>query len=86
MVGLTGRVRLYSVAIRSGDIIPAKGSPVMLRRANSSLLPVVMEYLGGGEIKWRTNDGEPVLRVDQTRRICRDVILGLEYCAFYLCL
>ncbi|KAH9928363.1 kinase-like domain-containing protein [Fomitopsis serialis] len=34
---------------------------------------------GGGEIKWRTNDGEPVLRVDQTRRICRDVILGLEY-------
>lgn len=42
-----------------------------------------MEYLGGGEIKWRTNDGEPVLRVDQTRRICRDVILGLEYCTFY---
>ncbi|KZT67426.1 kinase-like protein, partial [Daedalea quercina L-15889] len=40
---------------------------------------MVMEYLGGGEIKWRTNDGEPVLRVDQTRRICRDVILGLEY-------
>lgn len=45
-----------------------------------------MEYLGGGEIKWRTNDGEPVLRVDQTRRICRDVILGLEYREFYPCL
>ncbi|GBE87959.1 kinase-like domain-containing protein [Sparassis latifolia] len=40
---------------------------------------MVMEYLGGGEIKWRTQGDEPVLRVDQTRRICRDVILGLEY-------
>ncbi|CCL98645.1 uncharacterized protein FIBRA_00647 [Fibroporia radiculosa] len=40
---------------------------------------MVMEYLGGGEIKWRTMGDEPVLRVDQTRRICRDVILGLEY-------
>ncbi|OBZ66315.1 Serine/threonine-protein kinase ssp1 [Grifola frondosa] len=40
---------------------------------------MVMEYLGGGEIKWRTANDEPVLRVEQTRRICRDVILGLEY-------
>ena len=39
-----------------------------------------MEYLGGGEIKWRTEADEPALRVSQTRRICRDVILGLEYC------
>ncbi|TBU62722.1 kinase-like domain-containing protein [Dichomitus squalens] len=40
---------------------------------------MVMEYLGGGEIKWRTANDNPLLRVDQTRRICRDVILGLEY-------
>ncbi|KAI0775152.1 kinase-like domain-containing protein [Trametes elegans] len=40
---------------------------------------MVMEYLGGGEIKWRTKSDNPLLRVDQTRRICRDVILGLEY-------
>ncbi|KAL1949542.1 hypothetical protein VTO73DRAFT_8423 [Trametes versicolor] len=40
---------------------------------------MVMEYLGGGEIKWRTPNDNPLLRVDQTRRICRDVILGLEY-------
>ncbi|EMD33852.1 hypothetical protein CERSUDRAFT_56057 [Gelatoporia subvermispora B] len=40
---------------------------------------MVMEYLGGGEIKWRNSRDEPTLRVDQTRRICRDVILGLEY-------
>lgn len=58
----------------------------MHRKANLPLLLPVMEYLGGGEIKWRTNDGEPVLRVDQTRRICRDVILGLEYREFYPCL
>jgi len=39
----------------------------------------VMEFLGGGEIKWRDSENNPVLRVDQSRRICRDVILGLEY-------
>jgi len=40
---------------------------------------LVMEYLSGGEIKWRNEQEKPVLRVDQCRRICRDVILGLEY-------
>jgi SNF1-activating kinase 1 len=38
-----------------------------------------MEYLGGGELKWKNSRDEPVLTVDQSRRICRDVILGLEY-------
>lgn len=41
-----------------------------------------MEYLGGGEIKWRDEHHQPILKVDQCRRICRDVILGLEYCAW----
>ena len=47
----------------------------------------VMEFLGGGEIKWRDADSNPVLRVDQSRRICRDVILGLEYraCSHFVC-
>ncbi|TFK49719.1 kinase-like protein [Heliocybe sulcata] len=40
---------------------------------------MVMEFLGGGEIKWRDRNGHPVLHVDQSRRIIRDVILGLEY-------
>lgn len=44
---------------------------------------LVMEYLGGGEIKWRDSSGEPILRVDQCRRITRDVVLGLEYCACF---
>ncbi|KAF8268470.1 kinase-like domain-containing protein [Lactarius quietus] len=43
---------------------------------------MVMEFLGGGEIKWRDANNNPVLRVDQSRRICRDVILGLEYLHF----
>ncbi|KAG8756581.1 hypothetical protein FRC14_002923 [Serendipita sp. 396] len=42
---------------------------------------LVMEYLEGGEIKWRSSDG-PILSLDQTRRIVRDVLLGLEYLHF----
>jgi hypothetical protein len=37
-----------------------------------------MEYLEGGEIKWRGHDG-PLLSLEQIRRIIRDVLLGLEY-------
>lgn len=40
---------------------------------------LVMEYMGGGEVKWRDDHARPCLRVDQTRRICRDVVLGLLY-------
>ena len=38
-----------------------------------------MEYLGGGEVKWRDNQNRPVLTVSQTRRILRDAVLGLQY-------
>lgn len=37
-----------------------------------------MEYLEGGEIKWRGPE-KPLLTLGQTRRIVRDVLLGLEY-------
>ncbi|KAJ3491083.1 hypothetical protein NLJ89_g11371 [Agrocybe chaxingu] len=40
---------------------------------------MVMEYLGGGEVKWRDNHNNPVLTISQTRRIIRDAVLGLEY-------
>ncbi|KAF8910538.1 kinase-like domain-containing protein [Gymnopilus junonius] len=40
---------------------------------------MVMEYLGGGEVKWRDDNNRPVLTVAQTRRILRDAVLGLEY-------
>ncbi|KAL1667407.1 kinase-like domain-containing protein [Schizophyllum commune] len=39
---------------------------------------MVMEYCAGGEVTWTSND-QPILTVDQTRRIIRDAILGLEY-------
>lgn len=43
------------------------------------LTPVVMEYLGGGEIKWHDGNYRPVLTLVQSRRILRDTVLGLEY-------
>lgn len=38
-----------------------------------------MEYLAGGEVKWRDDRNQPILSVEQTRRIIRDAVLGLEY-------
>ncbi|KAL0067764.1 hypothetical protein AAF712_005204 [Marasmius tenuissimus] len=40
---------------------------------------MVMEYLGGGEIHYTNGNNQPILTVEQTRRIMRDAILGLEY-------
>ncbi|KAG5644172.1 hypothetical protein DXG03_009013 [Asterophora parasitica] len=40
---------------------------------------MVMEYLAGGEVKWKNENDEPILTVGQTRRIIRDAVLGLEY-------
>lgn len=44
-----------------------------------------MEHLGGGEIKWRTTGDQPILTVNQTRRMFRDAILGLEYRKSFPC-
>lgn len=32
----------------------------------------------GGQIEW-SRDDEPTMKVEQTRRVFRDVVLGLEY-------
>lgn len=40
---------------------------------------MVMEYLDGGEVNWRNSNDEPILKVEQSRRIIRDAVLGLEY-------
>ncbi|KAG5350246.1 hypothetical protein C0989_011950 [Termitomyces sp. Mn162] len=40
---------------------------------------MVMEYLAGGEVKWTNAQNQPILSYDQTRRIIRDAVLGLEY-------
>lgn len=43
-----------------------------------------MEYLGGGEVKWRNEADQPILTLEQSRRIFRDAILGLEYRMFFI--
>ncbi|PPQ79938.1 hypothetical protein CVT25_003010 [Psilocybe cyanescens] len=40
---------------------------------------IVMEYLSGGPVEWCDNESRPILKLQQTRRIMRDTILGLEY-------
>ncbi|PFH51565.1 hypothetical protein AMATHDRAFT_142422 [Amanita thiersii Skay4041] len=40
---------------------------------------LIMEYLAGGPIEWTNGEQEPILLVDQTRRVMRDVIVGLDY-------
>jgi serine/threonine protein kinase len=40
---------------------------------------LIMEFCGGGEVKWRTSDYKPKLSLLQTRHILRDISLGLEY-------
>ncbi|KAG8919414.1 hypothetical protein FRC00_011356, partial [Tulasnella sp. 408] len=42
---------------------------------------LILEYLEGGELKWRSPPPTeaPLLEVEQTRQIFRQVILGLEY-------
>ncbi|KAF7329216.1 Other/CAMKK/ELM protein kinase [Mycena kentingensis (nom. inval.)] len=41
---------------------------------------LVLEYMEGGELQWRERDSDtPYLNLDQTRRVMRDVVLGIEY-------
>jgi len=45
-----------------------------------------MEYLEGGEVNWRNGEDNPILTVEQTRRIIRDAVLGLEYRTYFTAL
>lgn len=45
----------------------------------SSKLFMVLEYCDKGEIRWKDEEGQPLLTVAETRRIFRDTLLGLEY-------
>ncbi|KAG8936074.1 hypothetical protein FRC02_004699 [Tulasnella sp. 418] len=42
---------------------------------------LILEYMEGGDVKWQASppDYTPLLEVEETRRIFRDTILGLEY-------
>ena len=41
-----------------------------------------MEYLSGGPVEWTNANDQPILLLKQTRRILRDVLLGLDYCGY----
>lgn len=38
--------------------------------------------MSGGQLKWRDNDNNPLLNIEQIRSIIRDTVLGLEYLHF----
>lgn len=40
---------------------------------------LILEYMDGGEVIWRTPDDKPALTIWQARSTFRDVVLGLEY-------
>ncbi|CAG8488903.1 211_t:CDS:2 [Acaulospora morrowiae] len=40
---------------------------------------MVLEYMEGGEIRWKDDLDRPVISIEEARRIFRDVVLGLEY-------
>ncbi|RHZ56086.1 hypothetical protein Glove_406g50 [Diversispora epigaea] len=40
---------------------------------------LVIEYMEGGEIQWKDDHDNPIMSIDEARRIFRDVVLGLEY-------
>jgi serine/threonine protein kinase len=55
---------------------------------NSDKVYIVLEYLAGGEIKWKTNENlsnelatqpAPLISEAECRQIFRDVLIGLEY-------
>lgn len=50
---------------------------LLTRKAEKIYL--VLEYMAGGELQWKTADDTPLLSTSQTHAIFRDVINGLEY-------
>lgn len=40
---------------------------------------LILEYMARGEVHWKDAAGHPTLTVEETRRIIRDVVLGLEF-------
>ncbi|KAG0082466.1 hypothetical protein BGZ92_011714, partial [Podila epicladia] len=40
---------------------------------------LVLEYMEGGDVRWKDSEDKPILHLDEARSIFRDVVLGLEY-------
>ncbi|KAF9105716.1 hypothetical protein BGX29_011586 [Mortierella sp. GBA35] len=46
---------------------------------NARKIYLVLEYMEGGEVRWKDMDDKPILPLDDARTIFRDIVLGLEY-------
>ncbi|KAG0204963.1 hypothetical protein BGX28_003264 [Mortierella sp. GBA30] len=46
---------------------------------NARKIYLVIEYMEGGEVRWKDADDKPILPLQKARSIFRDVVLGLEY-------
>ncbi|KAJ1680282.1 hypothetical protein EV182_000300 [Spiromyces aspiralis] len=44
---------------------------------------LVVEYVAGGEIRWRDEQDRPVFSLNQVRRIFRGLVLGVEYLHYH---
>ncbi|KAG0046353.1 hypothetical protein BGZ89_005328 [Linnemannia elongata] len=46
---------------------------------NARKIYLVLEYMEGGEVRWKDAEEKPILPLDDARAIFRDIVLGLEY-------
>ncbi|KAF9125382.1 hypothetical protein BGW39_007434 [Mortierella sp. 14UC] len=46
---------------------------------NARKIYLVLEYMEGGEVRWKDMEDKPILPLDDARAIFRDIVLGLEY-------
>ena len=45
---------------------------------------LVMEYVDGGELRWKDDMDEPILPLDECKTYFRDIVVGLQYCNHFL--
>ncbi|KAF9397416.1 hypothetical protein BGX21_008889 [Mortierella sp. AD011] len=46
---------------------------------NARKIYLVLEYMEGGEVRWKDTEDKPILSLQDARSIFRDIVLGLEY-------
>ncbi|KAF9430509.1 hypothetical protein BGZ94_006455 [Podila epigama] len=46
---------------------------------NARKIYLVLEFMDGGEVRWKDHEDKPTLPLNDARTIFRDVVLGLEY-------
>ncbi|KAF9113684.1 hypothetical protein BGX27_001047 [Mortierella sp. AM989] len=46
---------------------------------NARKIYLVLEYMEGGEVRWKDTEDKPILPLREARSIFRDIVLGLEY-------